>query len=175
MSHTQSASRFLVVALSLLWVSVVAVPTTVSAMSVNVTGKWMLMVDDTEHGCMWKGPMSLTQTGMDFAGMAMLNSVSDSGCASMINGTIRGSISGTGSGFFISFGLASGDFGMVNFGGTLTDDGLMASGSWENTASGTWSAEKEVSQAPALSHVALAILFGLLTVVGVGYARRRAV
>ncbi len=176
MKQMRGARRLLAMAWLLLPVSVIAGPTILNALSVNLTGTWALMVTDTGNGCMWKGPMFLTQTGMDFTGSCTLDLVTpSSGCPAMLSGNIAGSISGSGSGFAINFGLASGSFGTVSFTGIVSDDGQSASGSWENTDSGTWSAEKQAAQAaPALSGAGLALLFGLLLAAGVVRARRRA-
>ncbi len=175
MKHAQSASRFLVMTWLLLGVFVVPVRAS-SGVVPDVTGTWALMVTDTVDNCIWKGPMLLTQSGMDFTGSCMLDLVSGDKCSSMINGTIMGSIGGSGSGFTIDFGLASGAFGMVTFSGIVSVDGQSASGMWttNDNASGTWSADKQPAQvAPAMSAVALMTLMALLTVVGVLYARRR--
>ncbi len=178
MKHAHSASRFLVIAWLLLGVSVVALPANGLPIP-NLTGTWTLVVTETSGAsmCVWKGPMLLTQTGMDFTGSVMLDFVSGGECLSTIDGTIMGSIGGSGSGFTIDFGLASGPFGMANFTGTVTDDGQSASGMWttNDNASGTWSADKQPAQvAPAMSAVALVVLGGMLTVVGVVRARHRA-
>ncbi len=151
-------------------------PTATRAATVDVTGTWNLRVNDPTDGCTWAGQMFLTQTGTDFTGSATLDLVAGSGmCIPVINGTLEGSISGSGSGFIIDFGLASGSFGTAMFTGTVSDDGQSAMGEFSNNASGTWSADKVPAHpAPTLGGLALAALFGLLTVAGVVSVRRRA-
>jgi hypothetical protein len=57
----------------------------------------------------------------------------------------------------------------------VSDDGQSAQGEWTNEDSGTWSAEKIRTAAPALSGNGLAVLFGLLLAAGTLFASRRAV
>ena len=95
-------------------------------------------------------------------------------CFATLSGTVQGSLSGSGSGFFISFGLASGEFGQVGFDGTVSDDSQSAQGTWTNQESGTWSAQKIRTAAPTLSGSGLATLFGLLLAAGALSAGRRA-
>jgi opacity protein-like surface antigen len=144
----------------LLFLCIVAAPLAASA------------VDDPGDGCQWIGPMNLVQTGTSFTGSMALNLVKGE-CPATLTGIVLGSVSGSGSGFSVNFGLASGELGSVEFGGTLSDDGQSGTGTWANEASGTWSAEKRAHGAPTLSGTALATLFGLLMAAGVLSARRR--
>jgi len=160
----------------LLLLALAVAPSVTRAATVDVTGTWNLTVNDPSLGCTWAGQMFLTQTGTFFTGSATLDLVAGSGmCIPVINGALEGSISGSGSGFIINFGLASGSFGSASFKGVISDDGLSAMGDFENNASGTWSADKVPAHpAPTLGGFALATLFGLLTVAGVVSVRRRA-
>ena len=177
MRRLEGVSRGSLIGWLLLALSIVATPIAADAAGVDVTGTWNLTANDPGDGCRWTGLMFLTQTGMDFTGSASLNLVAGGGqCLAVVSGTIQGSISGSGSGFFIDFGLASGPFGSASFDGTVTEDGQSATGEFTNNASGTWSAQKQPPHpAPTLSGIALATLFGLLTVAGVVCVRRRVV
>jgi len=164
------ADRFRSFVWGLLFLCIVAAPLAASA--VDVTGAWVLTVDEPEIDCEWIGPMHLVQTGMSFTGSMALNLVKGE-CPATLTGMVSGSVSGSGSGFSIDFGLASTELANVEFGGTLSDNGQSAMGMWSNTLSGTWSAEKRAQGAPTLGGTALAALFGLLMAAGVLSARRR--
>ena len=168
----------------LVFLSVVAVPPGAKAMEVDVSGTWdltVLQVDGAGSSpvCRWAGLMTLTQMGMkgmDFTGSMTLHRVfGGSRCPEMLDGTLEGMIGGTGSGFTIEFGLASGQFGQVAFDGILMDDGQSANGTWSNEESGTWSAQRHRQAAPALGAGALATLIGLLTAAGALRLRHRSV
>jgi hypothetical protein len=184
MTNRQEVRRFRSFTCVLLFLGVMAVPIAANAIGVNVTGTWDLTVmtnsaPDLQMGasdqvlCKWTGLMTLTQTGTDFTGFVTLHLMSGP-CLATISGTVQGSVGGPGSGFFINFGLASGPFGTVTFDGSVSDDGQSAQGTWTNEDSGTWSAEKIRTAAPALSGNGLAMLFGLLLVGGALSAGRRA-
>jgi hypothetical protein len=175
--------RFCSFAGLLVFLSVVAVPPGTKAIEVpDVTGTWDLTVAaiaGSSPVCRWVGLMTLTQTGMmgrDFMGSMALHRVfGSSQCPEMLDGTLEGTIGGTGSGFSINLGLASGEFGQMTFDGILMVDGQSASGTWKNTESGTWSAQRHRQAAPALGTGTLATLFGLLLAGGVLRLRRRPV
>jgi hypothetical protein len=184
MTHRESVGCFSSFVCLLLFLFVTAAPIAANAISVNLTGTWNVtaMTNSTPNlqnsandqvSCEWKGLLTLTQTGTDFTGFANLNLVTGP-CLAAISGTVQGSVGGTGSGFFINFGVASGPFGTVSFDGTVSDDGQSMQGTWTNEDSGTWSAEKIRTAAPALNGSALAALFGLLLVAGALSASRRA-
>ena len=177
MRRLEGVSRGSLIGWLLLALSIVATPIAANAAGVDVTGTWNLTVDDPTDGCKWAGQLFLTQTGMDFTGSTSVNRVTGGAqCLGFLGGTVQGSISGSGSGFFINFGLASGSFGSATFDGTVSEDGQSANGEFTNEASGTWSAQKQPPHpAPTLSGIALATLFGLLTVAGVVCVRRRVV
>jgi hypothetical protein len=184
-----NVGRFCSFAGLLVFLSVVAVPPGTKAIEVpDVTGTWDLTVTAGNPGadstgsslmCRWVGLMMLTQTSMmgrDFMGSMTLHRVfGSSQCPEMLDGTLEGTIGGTGSGFTIDFGLASGEFGQVTFTGILMVDGQSANGTWSNTESGTWSAQRHSQAAPALGAGALATLFGLLLAGGVLRLRHRSV
>jgi hypothetical protein len=185
MTNRQEVRRFCSFTCVLFFVGVMAVPIAANAIGVNVTGTWNLTVmtnsaPELHTGasdqvlCEWKGLMTLTQTGADFTGSVMLSLVAGP-CLPTVSGTVQGSLGGTGSGFVINFGLASGEFGEASFDGIVSDDGQSAQGEWTNEDSGTWSAEKIRTAAPALSGNGLAVLFGLLLAAGTLFASRRAV
>lgn len=183
--------RFCSFAGLLVFLSVVAVPSGAKAIIEvpDVTGTWDLTVtadhlpggEGSSPVCRWVGLMTLTQTGMmgrDFMGSATLHRVlGGSQCPEMLDGTLDGMIGGTGSGFTIEFGLASGQLGQMTFDGILMDDRQSANGTWSNEESGTWSAQRhgQAAPAPALGAGALATLFGLLMAGGVLRLRHRSV
>ena len=184
MTRGQAVRRFCSFAWFLLFLCAIAAPTAANAAGVNVTGTWNVtaMTNRPEDlptsfsdqvFCEWKGLMTLTQTGSDFTGSMMLNLVIGP-CPATLSGTVWGSVGGTGSGFTISFGLASGEFGQVSFDGIVNVDGQSAGGRWTNEESGTWSAQKIPTAAPTLSGSGLAVLFGLLLIAGALSAARRA-
>jgi hypothetical protein len=184
MTHGQGVRRFCSFAWLLLFLCVIAAPIAANAVGVNVTGTWNLTVmtngapelqtnSSDQVLCKWTGLMTLTQIGTDFAGSMMLNLVTGP-CPATLSGPVQGSLSGGGSGFLISFGLASGEFGLVSFDGTVSDDGQSGQGTWTNVESGTWSAQKIRTAAPTLSGSGLAALFGLLLAAGALSASRRA-
>ena len=174
MKHARGMGRLVVMVGLLLGTFVGATRANGGVPTVNVTGKWVLMVTDTTHMCSWKGPMVLSQTGMDFVGSATLQLVSGVGCPNMFMSDIEGMVSGGGSGFFIEFGFATGPLGEVLFRGTVAEDGQSAMGEWEDDAEGTWSALKLPAQGvPALSGVALGVLMTLLAGAGVVLVHRR--
>jgi len=177
-------SRLCSFAWLLLFLCAIAAPIAANAIGVNVTGTWDLTVttdsvpialtSSSDHvSCKWAGLMTLTQTGMDFTGSMMLNLVTGP-CPATLSGPVQGSLSGSGSGFLISFGLASGEFGEVSFKGTVSEDSQSGQGTWTNRESGTWSAQRIRTGAPTLSGGGLATLFGLLLLAGALSARRRA-
>jgi len=186
MTQGQGVRRFCSLAWLALFLCVVAAPLTANAETVNVTGTWNLTVmtsavpdlqtsSSDQLSCTWKGLMTLMQAGASFTGSIMVNLVAGSNpCPATLSGTVQGSVGGTGSGFTINFGLASGPFGQVSFGGIVFVDGQSAEGTWTNEESGTWSAEKIRTAAPALSGSGLATLFGLLLAAGALLAGRRA-
>ena len=182
--------RFCSFAGLLVFLSVVALPPGAKAIEVpDVTGTWDMTVTadhlpeaaiaGSSPVCRWVGLMMLTQTGMmgrDFMGSMALHRVfGSSQCPEMLDGTLEGTIGGTGSGFSIEFGLASTEFGQVAFEGILMVDGQSANGTWRNEESGTWSAQRHRQAAPALGAGALATLFGLLMAGGVLRLRHRSV
>ena len=185
MTRGQGVRRFCSFAWLLLFLCVSAAPTAANAAGVNVTGTWNVTAmtnrpEDLRTGssdqvfCEWKGLMTLTQTGTDFTGFATLSLITGP-CLATISGTVQGNVGGTGSGFIISFGLASGEFGHVSFDGIVSVDGQSAEGRWTNPEeSGTWSAQKIRTAAPTLSGSGLATLFGLLLAAGTLSAARRA-
>ncbi len=184
-AHVKSlVSRSCLLASLILLSSAVWVPLTATAAGVDLTGVWDLTVtrnqkmvaplgSESPPACRWRGLMTLLQTGSDFTGSIDLSRVLGTDCPTMLTGTVEGSVSGSGSGFFINFGLASGQFGQVSFEGLVSEDGQSANGTWSNTASGTWLALRHHVAAPALSAIAAAALFALLTVAGVICVRRR--
>ncbi len=186
MTRGQGVRRFCSFAWLLLFLCVIVGPTAANAAEVNVTGTWNVTVmtnialtapntsSSDQVFCEWKGLMTLTQTGTDFTGSMMLNLVTGP-CPATLSGAVQGSLSGSGSGFFISFGLASGEFGQVSFDGIVSVDGQSAAGPWTSQEeSGTWSAQKIRTAAPTLSGSGLATLFGLLLAAGALSAGRRA-
>ena len=157
--------RALLLGLGILWV--VAAPRTVPAMpAIDVNGAYQLSVVDTVDSCTFAGQAVLTQSGSAFTGTATLSLVVGTGCPSSLSGPVSGTLTGN----TISFGIASGGFGTVNFIGTVSNDGSSASGTWSTTgaAAGTWSATRvPLAGAPALSLWSLAVLTLLLGWVGV--------
>jgi hypothetical protein len=184
MTRGQGVRRFCSFAWFLLFLCVSAAPIAANAVGVNVTGAWDLTVmtnrpedlrtsSSDQVFCEWKGLMTLTQTGTDFTGSMMLHLVTGP-CPDTLSGAVQGSLSGSGSGFFISFGLASSQLGQVKFDGTVSDDSQSGQGTWKNVESGTWSAQRIPTAAPTLSGSGLATLFGLLLAAGALSAGRRA-
>ncbi len=178
------ASRFCSVAVVAIFLSAVWVPLTVNAAGVDLTGVWDLTVtlnqvehtpagSETPPACRWRGLMTLLQTGSDFTGSIDLSRVLGTDCPDMLSGMVQGSVSGSGSGFFINFGLASGQFGQVSFEGLVSEDMQSAMGSWSNQENGTWLAVRHRVAAPALSTLSFAALFALMTVAGIVCVRRR--
>lgn len=139
MTRGQGVRRFCSFAWLLLFLGILAAPITANAIEVNVTGTWNLTVmtnalplafntiSSDQVFCEWKGLMTLTQAGADFTGSMMLNLVTGP-CPATLSGPLQGSLGGTGSGFFIEFGLASTEFGPVTFEGPVTDDGQVGGG-----------------------------------------------
>jgi len=186
MTRGQGVRRFCSFAWLLLFLCAIAAPIAANAVGVNVTGTWNLTVmtnalplafntiSSDQVFCEWKGLMTLTQTGADFTGSMMLNLVTGPGpCPATLSGPLQGSLGGTGSGFFIEFGLASTESGPISFEGGVSDDGQSGQGTWTNEESGTWTALKIPTAAPALSGGGLATLFGLLLAAGALSAARR--
>lgn len=135
------------------------------ALAIDVTGTYQLSIVDTIDNCMFTGSAALNQSGASFTGFASLTLVSG-GCPSSLSGSVTGTLSGN----MITFGLASGGFGTVNFTGTVSDDGNFMSGTWNtgDDAEGTWSAIRvQHVPAPALSSWCLAGLMLLLSWIGV--------
>jgi hypothetical protein len=122
---------------SLLFLCVVSAPC--AANGVQISGCYQLTVDDPGHGCRWSGPLLLTQAGTAITGSLDLDRVMGSGCPSAIVGSGSGSVSGSN---FI-FGFTSGTFGTATFTGTVSTNGLSASGTWVSStpATGTWFAQ----------------------------------
>lgn len=183
MTRGQGVRRFCSFVWLLLFLCVSAAPIAAKAVGVNVAGTWNLTVmTNRDHElrtnssdqvfCEWKGLMTLTQTGADFTGSMMLNLVTGP-CPASLSGPLQGSLGGTGSGFFIEFGLASTESGPISFEGGVSDDGQSGQGTWTNEESGTWTALKIPTAAPALSGGGLATLFGLLLAAGALSAARR--
>jgi hypothetical protein len=186
MADRRRVRRFCSFAWLLLFLCVIAVPLAANAVGVNVAGTWNLTVmtsnvpelrtnSSDQVSCTWKGLMTLTQTGADFTGSMMLNLVTGPGpCPATLSGPLQGSLGGTGSGFFIEFGLASTESGLISFEGGVSDDGQSGQGTWKNEETGTWTAEKIRTAAPTLSGGGLAVLFALLLAAGALSAGRRA-
>ena len=155
---------------SVLFLCVVGAP--LAASGANLTGTWDVAVDLPAEGCRWAGEMSLLQTGTAFTGSAALTRVAGVACPPTLSGMLSGTVSGSA----ISFGLASGEFGNASFAGMVSPDDQSATGTWfADPLNGTWTAQKRMHPAPALSGLGIVALFGLLTAAGVLCVRRRVI
>ncbi len=113
--------------------------------SANAEEAFDLTIIQDGTGCAWTGsvdledPVFLPGCEATFNGTMTLDRVpgASPGCPAVISGDVNGTSSGTD----ISFGLASGGFGNVDFTGTITSTptGESASGTWTGApGTGTW-------------------------------------
>ncbi|MEO0437736.1 MAG: hypothetical protein AAF098_12600 [Pseudomonadota bacterium] len=147
--------------------------------SQDVSGAYTLTVsqDPGLQDCVWEGNLTLDQPGGTnpgaFTGSGSLTRVSGSAICLDLAGSGGGNISGNS----LTFGLATGSFGTVNFVGSVTGPGSIA-GTWsEGSATGTWSAtllsSGPATPVPVLPGTGLAILTLLTGVVGFIAVRRQ--
>lgn len=141
------------------------------AEAVDVNGIYQLSVVDVVDHCTYAGQLVVSQSGSSFSGSVSMMLVNGPGCPSSLSGSASGTLMGN----TISFGVASGSFGVVTFGGTVSPDGGTMSGNWitGSVPEGTWAAVRlRRSEAPTMSAWCLGGLAVLLAWAGMRRVRR---